>query len=255
MVGIEAVTSSLTRRRFAVLTPLALHVAAQTGTPEPHGEARRRMVSEISQLIAAGAGGPRERIGLLVLEVMRRPPRHLFVPESLRARAYESSALPIGHGATISQPFIVALMTDLLEPRPTDVVLEVGTGSGYQAAVLSPLVRQVFTIEIIEALAAEAAARLAELGYANVTVRSGDGYLGLPEQAPFDKIILTAGAERIPPALLAQLKLGGRMVIPLGKAAEQKLAVVEKDASGGIRIRRKIEVNFLALMLPNDSRR
>ena len=163
---------------------------------------------------------------------MRAVPRHLLVPAEEEADAYDDTPLPIGHGQTISQPFIVALMTHLLAPRPDHVVLEVGTGSGYQAAILSRLVRQVYSIEIVPQLAERAADRLNALGYANVNVRQGDGYAGWPEHAPFDGIIVTAGAERIPAPLLAQLKPGGRMVIPLGPPDDQQLVLVTRERGG-----------------------
>lgn len=152
-----------------------------------------------------------------VVESLRSVPRHLFVPADVRAAAYADTPLPIGNEQTISAPSIVAVMTDLLRPRPDHVVLEVGTGSGYQAAVLSPLVKHVYTIEIVEPLAHSARARLRELGYANVTVRAGDGYRGWPDHAPFDGIIVTCAPERIPEPLVEQLKEGGRMVIPVGE--------------------------------------
>jgi len=152
--------------------------------------------------------------------------------------------LPIGHGQTISQPYIVALMTDLLAPRKEDRVLEIGTGSGYQAAVLSHLVKSVYTIEIVAPLAAEARERLARLGYGNVEVRTGDGYKGWPEQAPFDAIMVTAGADEVPAPLVEQLKPGGRLVIPLGSGV-QRLTLVEKGADGRTRSREIIPVRFV----------
>ncbi|MEE8559347.1 MAG: protein-L-isoaspartate(D-aspartate) O-methyltransferase [Alphaproteobacteria bacterium] len=183
-----------------------------------------------------------------VLEAMARVPRHVFVPEKLRRYAYENRPLPIGFGQTISQPYIVALMTDLVEPAPGRIVLEVGTGSGYQAALLADLGMRVYTMEIIEPLAEAAKARLEKLGYGNVTTRWGDGYDGWPEQAPFDAIIVTAAASHIPPPLLAQLKPGGRMVIPVGgRFLTQQLVVVEKDADGRIRTRQILPVRFVPL--------
>ena len=159
-------------------------------------------------------------------------PRHAFVPAPLAAHAYHDAALPIGFDKTISQPFIVAVMTDLLEPRQDDVVLEVGTGLGYQAAVLGQLVRRVWSVEIIEELAVEAAACLRRLGYDNIDIHIGDGSLGWAEHAPYDKIIVSAAAKLVPPALLEQLKPGGRMVLPIALAEDQKLTVVEKDVAG-----------------------
>jgi protein-L-isoaspartate(D-aspartate) O-methyltransferase len=179
-----------------------------------------------------------------VLAAMGRIPRHAFVPPPLAPYAYHDSPLPIGFDKTISQPFIVAVMTDLLEPRPEDVVLEVGTGLGYQAAVLSQLVRQVWSVEIIEELAAEAEERLRQLGCGNVGIRIGDGALGWADHAPYDKIIVTSAAELVPPALIQQLKSGGKMVLPTGPAEGQKLTVVEKDAAGRTRLRELMSVRF-----------
>jgi protein-L-isoaspartate(D-aspartate) O-methyltransferase len=159
-------------------------------------------------------------------------PRHEFVPTAERARAYQDHALPIGNGQTISQPYIVAFMTQALEPRPTDRVLEIGTGCGYQAAVLSPLVREVYTIEIIEPLARRAAADLKRLGCTNVQVRAGDGYLGWPEAAPFDAIIVTCAPEHVPQPLLDELREGGRMIIPVGSRG-RRAGVVSAHQEGG----------------------
>lgn len=164
-----------------------------------------------------------------VIQALRDTPRHLFVPENVRHAAYVDTPLPIGNDQTISAPSIVAVMTDLLCPGPDDVVLEVGTGSGYQAAVLSPLVKHVYTVEIVEALAHSARARLRSLGYENVSVRAGDGYRGWPDRAPFDGIIVTCAPERVPEPLVAQLKEGGRMVIPVGEEnGAQDLYVLTK---------------------------
>jgi protein-L-isoaspartate(D-aspartate) O-methyltransferase len=179
-----------------------------------------------------------------VLAAMARVPRHAFVPLPLAPHAYQDMPLPIGFDKTISQPFIVAVMTDLLEPRPGDVVLEIGTGLGYQAAVLSQLVRRVWSVEIIEELAGEAGERLRRLGYDNIGIRIGDGALGWADHAPYDRIIVTAAAELVPPALIQQLKPGGRMVLPTGPAEEQKLTVVEKDAAGRTRLRELMSVRF-----------
>jgi protein-L-isoaspartate(D-aspartate) O-methyltransferase len=181
-----------------------------------------------------------------VLEAMRTVPRHAFVPENLRALAYEDRPLPIGYGQTISQPFIVALMTDLLDTEPGDRVLEIGTGSGYQAAVLAPLVDEVYSIEIVPGLGERAAAVLEELGYANVETKVADGYYGWPEVAPFDGIVVTAAANQIPPPLVEQLNPGGRMVIPIGGPfAAQQLMLVEKQQDGGITTRQVLPVQFV----------
>lgn len=183
-----------------------------------------------------------------VLESMNTVERHRFVPRGEIPHAYENRPLPIGWGQTISQPYIVALMTDLLEPEPGDVVLEVGTGSGYQAAILSGLVGHVYTIEIIEALAEQGSDRLQELGYDNVTTRLGDGYFGWEEHAPFDGIIVTAAATHVPPPLIAQLKAGGRMVIPVGgRFATQWLLLIEKEDDGSVVTRQVTPVRFVPL--------
>ena len=190
----------------------------------------------------------RDRIDPRILDVMGALPRHEFAPEDLREDSYKDRPLPIGYGQTISQPLIVALMTDILNVDRTGVVLEVGTGSGYQAAVAAELVGQVYTIEIIPDLARSAADRLRRLGYTNVTVRVGDGYFGWPEAAPFDGIIVTAAAAHIPPPLLQQLKPGGRMVIPVGPSlGQQHLTVVERSADGRVRTRQLFPVRFVPL--------
>lgn len=183
-----------------------------------------------------------------VLDVMGRIERHLFVPEEARELAYHDRPVPIGYGQTISQPFIVALMTDLLELDSDDVVLEVGTGSGYQVAVLSPLAEQVCTIEIIPELGEIAAERLDRLGFANVRTRVGDGYYGWPECGPFDRIVVTAAAGHVPPPLVEQLKPGGRMVIPVGgRFVTQFLTLVEKSQSGEVTTRQLLPVVFVPL--------
>jgi protein-L-isoaspartate(D-aspartate) O-methyltransferase len=187
------------------------------------GAERRRMVEE--QLRSRNIRDPR------VLDAMQRVPRHLFVPEPMRAQAYGDYPIPIGYDQTISQPFIVAFMTEALDLAPTHTVLEIGTGSGYQAAVLAELVKAVFTIEIVEPLADRARATLSSLGYANITVRAGNGYLGWAEHAPYDRIIVTAAPEEIPPALVDQLRPGGVMAIPVG-SIEQELRIVRRTQSG-----------------------
>ena len=186
-----------------------------------------------------------------VLAAMREVPRHLFVPDALRLQAYDDRPLSIGYGQTISQPYIVALMTELARPGRGDRALEVGTGSGYQAAVLSRLVSHVYTIEIVEPLARDAEQRLKDLRYTNVTTRAGDGYSGWPEMAPFDIILVTAAPDRVPPALLAQLKPGGRLVIPVGPvSAVQELQLIEKDNEGRTRDTRVAPVRFVPLVRP-----
>lgn len=183
-----------------------------------------------------------------VIEALRQVPRHAFVPQQIQYGAYANHPLPIGHGQTISQPYIVALMTDLIQPRPEDVVLEVGTGSGYQAAVLAKLVKRVYTLEIVAALAREAGERLRRLGYDNVEVREGNGRLGWPEHAPYDAILVAAAATRIPPALIEQLKPGGILVIPVGEQhAAQDLMVIRKQANGRVEETRVLPVAFVPL--------
>lgn len=174
--------------------------------------------------------------------------RHEFVPRREKQFAYENRPLAIGHGQTISQPFIVALMTDLVEPDVDDVILEIGTGSGYQAAILAKLVKHVYSIEIIEALADEAQSRLARLGYDNITTKLGDGYFGWQEHAPFDAIVVTAASSHVPPPLIQQLKAGGRMVIPVGgRFMTQQLLLLEKTADGEIITRQIAAVRFVPL--------
>ncbi len=220
--GAEAAAA---RRPVAVLALVA--VLAEAGCAmagqDPTAAARRRMVEE--QIRWRGIAD-RE-----VLTVMERVPRHLFVPESERPLAYADHPLPIGAGQTISQPYVVALMTSLLNLHGTEKVLEIGTGSGYQAAVLARLAREVYTIEIVPELAAEARRTLAALGYANVHVKTADGYRGWPDAAPFDAIILTAAPAAVPEPLLAQLAIGGKMVLPLGKDL-QDLVVLTKTPTG-----------------------
>jgi len=181
-----------------------------------------------------------------VMQVMATVPRHLFIPAEMRASAYDNRPLPIGYGQTISQPYIVALMTDLLQPRSDHKVLEIGTGSGYQAAVLSKLVKEVYSIEIIEPLGHTAKQTLNDLGYDNVSTRIADGYDGWPEHAPFDSIIVTAGISHIPPPLVKQLKNGGTMVIPVGTRFQtQQLTLVMKDHSGAITTKQILPVIFV----------
>jgi len=183
-----------------------------------------------------------------VAAAIARVPRHRFVPPEQEPRAYLNQPLPIGSGQTISQPFIVALMTEFMEVRPTDRVLEIGTGSGYQAAVLAELASRVYTIEIIESLALAAAARFKALGYRNIEVRVGDGYNGWPEEAPFDSIMVTAAGQDIPQPLIDQLKAGGRLVIPVGsQQGVQTLVVAQKKADGGITRRDILGVRFVPL--------
>jgi protein-L-isoaspartate(D-aspartate) O-methyltransferase len=210
---------------------------------------QRRMLGEIAadvREVAHVLG--RDTLAPRVMQAMARIPRHEFVPGPHRSAAYANHALSIGHGQTISQPFIVALMTDLLDVDERSVVLEVGTGSGYQTAVLAAIVKRVYSIEVIGDLAEQARGRLARLGCHNVEIRTGDGYQGWPEQAPFDAIIVTAAAPEVPPRLLEQLRPGGRLVIPVGAPYEtQWLTVMEKGEDGEAHSRRILAVAFVPL--------
>ena len=187
-----------------------------------------------------------------VLKVMRDIPRHLFIPPHLEKIAYNDGPLPIGEGQTISQPYIVALMTELLELKGDEKILEIGTGSGYQAAVLSALASEVFSIEIVKNLVDSAAVRLDKLGYKNVTTRWGDGYKGWSDQAPFDGIIVTAAPDKIPQPLIDQLKTGGRLVVPVG-TRHQELKVITKNEDGSIQSKNIIPVRFVPMVHPKDS--
>lgn len=222
---------------------------SSTGEKEKVKRAREKMVQEIEldvRRTAAYIG--QSQLKEEVLTVMGEVPRHEFVPPGARGAAYANRPLPIGYGQTISQPYIVALMTDLLAVSEEARVLEVGSGSGYQAAVLSHLVKEVHSIEIIWQLARECRSRLARLGYSNITLYEGDGYYGLEDKGPFDAIIVTAAASYIPPPLIAQLKPGGRMVIPVGSPfAVQHLMLLEKNDQGEISMRQVLPVQFVPL--------
>lgn len=240
----------LTMAALVIAAPLLFVVPqARSADEDALATARRRMVADIEA--TAGAVGPvggHRGISGTTLEVLADVPRHLFVPDDLRSEAYDNRPLPIGYGQTISQPYIVAVMTDLLACEPTHKVLEVGTGSGYQAAVLGRIAARVLSIEIIELLARAASARLDRLGFANVSVRTGDGYYGWPEEAPFDRIIITAAASHIPPPLIEQLTPGGRMLIPVGGPfAVQELMMVEKRTDGSLTTRHLLPVKFVPL--------
>lgn len=218
-----------------------------TATADDNTQRRSRMVAEIEQLVRETARETgRAALDPRVIAALRRVERERYVPPQQVAQAYDNRPLAIGAGQTISQPFIVALMTDLMQLRPGDRVLEVGTGSGYQAAVLGELAGAVYTIEIVEPLAREAARALKAAGYRNVHTRVGDGYAGWPEEAPFDAIMVTAAAPGLPQPLVDQLKPGGRLVIPLGASgAVQTLTVIEKDAQGRLIRRRVLDVRFV----------
>jgi protein-L-isoaspartate(D-aspartate) O-methyltransferase len=217
---------------------------------QDYASQRVRMVAEVEAMYAAtradtglGAMSPQVRAALAKVE------RHRFVPAGQQSLAYRNHPLPIGSGQTISQPYIVALSTDLVAPQPGQRVLEIGTGSGYQAAMLAEIVSKVYSIELVPSLGKEAAERLRTLGYANVEVRIGDGYAGWPEQAPFDSIVVTAAAPRVPEALVEQLKPGGRMVIPVGASHEaQELLLIVKRADGSVEKRSVLPVRFVPLI-------
>ena len=210
---------------------------------------RERMAAEISAMAReTGFETGRPVFAERVMAAIRKVPRHRFVPPAMAGQAYDNRPLPIGDGQTISQPYIVALMTELLDPKPGHAVLEIGTGSGYQAAVLAEIVASVYTIEIVEALGRKAAATLAALGYRNVITRIGDGYHGWKEHAPFDGILVTAAPAQTPQPLVDQLKTGGRLVIPVGGRFDvQELVVIEKKADGSTTTRRTIPVRFVPL--------
>jgi protein-L-isoaspartate(D-aspartate) O-methyltransferase len=215
-------------------------------TTDPFAEARKEMVDE--QLRSRDIIDPR------VLEAMTRVPRHRFVPEALQDVAYDDRPQPIGHGQTISQPYVVALMTQLANPKPDCRALDIGTGSGYQAAVLAELCKEVYSIEIVEPLADEARERLQQLGYEDVTVKTGDGYRGWPEKAPFDVIIVAAAPQHVPKPLIEQLAPGGRLVIPVG-GFFQELLVIEKQENGEIEQKKVTPVRFVPMTGEAQNRR
>ena len=217
----------------------------RTETPEEQPDAESRHADRRRRMVEQHLRG-RDITDSRVLDVMGRVPRHRFVPERLKTSAYSDRPLPIGHHQTISQPYIVALMTQLVQPKPQTRALDIGTGSGYQAAVLAELCSQVYSIEIVPPLADSARDRLAELGYKNVEVRAGDGYRGWPEHAPFDVIIVAAAPDHVPQALVEQLAPGGRLVIPVGRH-RQNLRLIEKRPDGSIVERNVIPVAFVPM--------
>jgi len=216
-------------------------LTALLANPGPCSADREREREDMVATQVAARGVRDER----VLAALRRVPRHLFVPPSVAAQAYEDYPLPIGHGQTISQPYIVGFMTEALSLRGGETVLEIGTGCGYQAAVLAEVAARVFTIEIVAPLAAEAAERLRRLGHANVRVRAGDGYLGWPEEAPFDAIVVTAAAPRVPEPLLQQLRDGGRLILPVGEETQDLVLVTRHGAR--FEERRVLAVRFVPM--------
>ncbi|MFQ6079607.1 MAG: protein-L-isoaspartate(D-aspartate) O-methyltransferase [Thermodesulfobacteriota bacterium] len=241
------------KRKYVLILPLLAFVFLAMRSSSPEDEEYRVLRKRMVKTIEGDVKFTSERIGKKalgrhVMETMAKVPRHEFVPVHLRRSAYENRPLSIGYGQTISQPYIVALMTDLLDVDEDDVVLEIGTGSGYQAAILAELVERVYTIEIVGELGEQAKERLKRLGYQNVGVRVGDGYYGWEEHAPFDGIIVTAAASHIPPPLIKQLKPGGRMIIPVGSPfMTQQLMLVKKEKDGKIKTKQVLPVLFVPL--------
>jgi len=248
----------MSRTAWGITRIIVLGVAAalfaRTAQAQDMARERQAMVDEVAAMARAFDGGAEKgAIDPRVLAALGRVPRHEFVPLGSRGSAYDNRPLSIGHGQTISQPYIVAVMTDLLKVNDGDQVLEIGTGSGYQAAVLADLGVTVASIEIVEPLAKEAAERLRRLGHAKVATRIGDGYHGWPERGPFDAIVVTAAASHVPPPLVQQLKRGGRMVIPVGAAFQtQQLMLVEKRADGALTTRQLMPVRFVPLTGGHD---
>jgi protein-L-isoaspartate(D-aspartate) O-methyltransferase len=238
--------NGLTRR---LMTLLSTGFLASGCTPVSPDTRRAALVAEIERAVFRTRDETgRDRLDPRVIDAMATVPRHEFVPAPLSDRAYDNVPLPIGQGQTISEPYVVAMMTDLADVGRHDIVLEVGTGSGYQAAVLGQLARHVYTIEIIESLGGRASATLGRLGYENVSVKIGDGYGGWPEHAPFAAILVTAAPETVPPALVEQLAVGGRLVIPVGEeGGVQSLQVLEKQESGEMTTRNVLPVRFVPL--------
>ena len=240
---------------FACLWVLAQAApAADARAADSYAVQRAAMVSTIEADVAqTSLYLDKQALDPRVMAAMGKVARHALVPEDQREDAYQNRPLPIGYGQTISQPYLVAVMTDLLKPRPGDRVLEVGTGSGYQAAILAELVERVFTMEVIAPLGERAHTALQSLGYNNIEVQVADGYYGWPTQAPFDAIVVTAAASHVPPPLLKQLKPGGRMVIPVGSSfMVQQLLLVEKSADGEISTRQILPVRFVPLTGDHD---
>lgn len=230
----------MTKRRVLILL-LALALAAPDFLLCADKEEKKRLLMVEQDLSRRGIRDKK------VLQVMGKVPRHLFVDPSLRERAYGDHPLPIGEGQTISQPYVVALMTEALEVEPTDRVLEIGTGSGYQAAVLAEMVKEVYTIEIRQGLADKADKRLKDLGYGNIRVRYGDGYFGWEEHAPFDAIIITAAANHIPPPLIKQLKEGGRLIVPLGSTVYFQTLTLATKKKGELELEQMTSVAFVPM--------
>ena len=225
---------------LSLLVCLLLATGASPANEDPYPKKRQRMVEKDIR-----ARGVKD---LKVLEAMGKIPRHLFVEESYRSKAYADHPLPIGEGQTISQPYIVALMTEAVKLKPSDRVLEIGTGSGYQAAVLAEIVAEVFTIEIKKSLAESAAQRLKDMGYKNVKVKYGDGYFGWEESAPFDAILITAAPNHIPPSLIKQLKEGGRLIVPLGSITYYQQLTLATKSQGELNLEQMGHVSFVPMI-------
>jgi protein-L-isoaspartate(D-aspartate) O-methyltransferase len=234
---------------LAILLLTLCGASSHGDAADAYAQARQKLLDEIAQDVRDTATFlNRRELDERVMRTLGRVPRHEFVPASERDAAYENRPLPIGHGQTISQPYIVAIMTDLVEPRPGCRAFELGTGSGYQAAILSELCENVYTVEIVEPLGIEARKRLERLGRSNVAVRIGDGYYGWAEHAPFDVIVVTAVASHIPPPLIKQLKPGGHMILPVGtRFTTQQLVLVSKAADGHLTTRQILPVAFVPL--------
>ncbi len=246
---------ALDRRNFAfIFMMMTACRPAFASEIDDYAQHRAALIEEITADVRATASYlGRRALDPRVLAALGEVPRHEYVPPRERFRAYRNQPLPIGHGQTISQPYMVAVMTDLLDPQSDDRVLEVGTGSGYQAAVLAELVKEVYTIEIIEPLGRAAEQRLQALGYTNVTTRIGDGYYGWSDKGPYDSIVVTAAASHIPPPLLEQLKPGGRMIIPVGSHfLTQHLVLITKNRDGTLQTRQLLPVRFVPLTGKHD---
>jgi len=233
--------------RWALCSLVLIAVVARSDEAD-YADLRAELVAEVESYARMAWGTDKNTLSDNVMKSLSTVERHEFVPQSQKRYAYEDRPLPIGHGQTISQPYIVALMTDLISPEDSDVVLEIGTGSGYQAAILAELVEHVYTIEIIEPLFNSATTRLDRLGYDNVTTRLDDGYFGWEQHGPFDAIVVTAAASHVPPPLIQQLKPGARMVIPVGgRFMTQQLLLIEKTEQGDIITKQIAAVRFVPL--------
>ena len=239
----------MNRLKFCLFFFFVFFSNASIAVDDAYVAKRAAMIEEIAGDVRAGYGNlEKEALDENVIDALGSVPRHEFVPRNMRDAAYENRPLPIGHGQTISQPYIVAIMTNLLHVGKSDRVLEIGTGSGYQIAVLAELVKKAYSIEIIEPLGKQAKERLQHLGYENIELKIGDGYYGWPEEAPFDAIMVTAAASHIPPPLIKQLKPGGRMLIPVGsRFMVQELLLVQKSPSGEVSTRQLLPVAFVPL--------